>query len=208
MLDRDRRSLREFREQEAERERLEREEQERPIRELTAELNQTHRRLAQIEREYLTGTVPDPERYLDPVVGPDVRMSASDAREFNGRQAELYAQSHPELYKCQELVDLVNSYFAKESIQIVTAAMLERLINRFADAGLLPERPVEPEPDPVVEPEILAEPVPETYEGIDPSTGEQRTYSAWQVDRMSSDEYRRVFRLTRADVSFPAHAAF
>lgn len=208
MLDRDRRSLREFMEQEAERERLEAEERERPIREATEALRETHRKLALVERERLT-TIPDPEKWIDDaVVGPSVRMTAKQAADFNRDHAKAYRESHPNVYWSDELVDLLSAYFNKESLKLITAPMIERLVQRFADAALLPERPIEPEPGPVLEEQPVAVVEPERHFGIDPLTGAEREYSAREVARMTAEEFRRAFKITKAGITLPTRAAF
>jgi hypothetical protein len=207
MLDRDRRSLRAFLEEESERERLEREERDRPIREATEKLRATHRKLALIERERLT-TIPDPERWLDPAVGPNVRMTEQQAADFNRDHAKAYRESHPEIYWSDALLDLLSRYFQKEHLKLITAEMLERLVERLAAVGLLPERPIEPEPDPVIEEEPVAVAQPERHVGIDPLTGEQREYTEREVARMTAEEFRRAFRITRASITLPTRAAF
>ncbi len=206
MLDRDRRSLRAFMDEEAERERLEREERERPIREATDKLRETHRKLAAVERERLT-SIPDPERWLDPAVGPDVRMTDAQADAFNRDQSKAYRDAHPDLWS-PELVDLLAAYFRKEGIRLVTASMLERLVERFAEAGLLPERPAEPEPEATIEEEPVVIVEPERHVGIDPLTGEEREYTSREVERMSADEFRRAFKITKAGITLPTRAAF
>jgi len=207
MTNRERDSLKAFREEEAQRERLEAEEIDRPIREATEQLRATHRKLALVERERLT-TVPDPERWLDPAVGPETRMTAKQAGEFNREQAQLYRESHPDTYWSDELLDLLSAYFNKEQLRLITAQMLERLVERFAAVGLLPERPAEPEPEPIIEEQPVPAIEPETHVGIDPLTGAEREYSARELERMTADEYRRAFKITKAGITLPTRAAF
>ena len=208
MRDRDLLSLRQFREEREAIEKADREERERPIREAVATAQSLHQQIAAVRRERLS-TIPDPERWLDPAVGPNVRFTQADARKFNAEQSNLYRQSHPETYWCPELVDLLGAYFDKEKIQIVTATMLEKLISRFDEVGLLPQRPIEPEPEPEEEqPVITTVQPPATEIGIDPLTGLEREYTAREVRLMSADQWRRCFRITKADLMLPTHSAF
>jgi hypothetical protein len=208
MRHRDMLSLRQLREEREAIERADREERERPVREAVATAQSLHQQIAAVRRERLT-TIPDPERWLDPAVGPDVRFTQADARKFNAEQSNLYRQSHPETYWCPELVELLGAYFDKERISLVTATMLERLISRFDEVGLLPQRPIEPEPEPEEEqPVITTVQPPATEIGIDPLTGLEREYTAREVRLMSADQWRRCFRITKADLMLPTHSAF
>jgi hypothetical protein len=208
------RELKEFREEEAKRERLEKLEAERPIREATETLSRNFGSLIQLERErersYLVGNVPDPHRYIDddfPALGP---LTERKAEEFNAAQGRKFKEQFPEVYLGPELLAMLDDYVAKEGIPIYTANMLKRLIDRFEAAGLLPERPAEPEPEPepVSEPERVAVPVvPDTFEGRDLLTGEMRTYTKWEVERMDSETYRKTFKLGRVLIPYP-EAAF
>lgn len=67
------------------------------------------------------------------------------------------------------------------------------------------ERP-EPEPLPVATADSEVEPLqaqdfqkPETFIGIDPETGLEKEFTEHQVNRMSSEEYKRTFRLRSED---------
>jgi hypothetical protein len=208
MRHRDMLSVRQFREEREAIERADREQRERPIREAEAKAKELHQKLAVVRRERLTA-IPDPDRWLDPAVGPDVRFTQANARKFNAEQSNLYQQSHPDTYWCPALIDLLSAYFDKERISLVTATMLEKLIARFDEVGLLPQRPFEPEPEPEEElPVITTVQQPATEIGIDPLTGLEREYTAREVHLMSADQWRRCFRITKADLMLPTHSAF
>ena len=206
MRHRDMLSLRQFREEREAIERADREERERPVREAVATAQSLHQQIAAVRRERLS-TIPDPERWLDPAVGPNVRFTQADARKFTAEQSNLYRQSHPETYWCPELVDLLGAYFDKEKIQIVTATMLEKLIARFDEVGLLPQRPIEPEPEPEEE-QPVAVTEPEFVDGWDIDSGEPKKWTRRALDRLSSTDYRRALRLYKADLMLPTHSAF
>ena len=190
--DRNRAELRRFREEEEARERAEREERERPIREAEAKLNATAQKLRELEIQVLT-TGEDPDLFIDPTVAPGVTMTPAQAKELNARSFAEYRDNHPEFYRCDENAALVSEYFNRSGIRLVTLPMVEALVNRLRDAGLLKEAPV-PEPGLVAEPESEPETVAqaEGLDGIDPDTGEPRHYSDFEVSRMSADEYRRA----------------
>ena len=126
-----------------------------PIKALQAQASETAKKLRDVERERLK-SIPDPERYVDDTVGPNVRMTSEQAATYNREQANLYRQSHPDVYWCPELTSMLGSYFEKEKLKLISASMLETIINRFDAAGLLPERPevfpvIEAEPEPIIE---------------------------------------------------------
>ena len=178
-----------------------REERERPIREATEQLEKNYYELTKVYKERLIGKVPDPERFIDPAVGPSVKMSLKDAQTFTAQQWQLFVGQHPELYAGSELLDLIDSYCKKESISIITVAMFERMIERFAACGLLPERPAPVETvNDTPEPESETPTGPQMFDGFDPYTDLPITLTKRQVDRLSADEYRRFAKVRTADL--------
>lgn len=202
MRERDRLEARQHREQIEARERAEREAQERPIREAEAKLKETATELAKVYRARLLGEVRDPDRFIDPAT-QGIRLTEAAADEYNIAEARKYRAQNPDFYLTDELFSSIKAYFGRNEIRLVSAPMLTALIQRYAEAGLLPERPApEPEPEPLPEP--TPEPsAPQTFKGIDPETGLERDYTAREVDRMSSDEYRRVFRIYAEHLALP-----
>jgi hypothetical protein len=194
MNERNRLSTKQFRDEQAALEAAEREERERPIREAEAKLVATHRKIAALEIERLTGKVKDPDRFVDPSV-TSVQMTASQAHDFNMAEVIRYRSEHPEVYWCPELVGMIGAYLDYNALQIITASMIDNVVSRLGNVGLLPERPVEPKPDPIEEqPEPEQPREREKHIGIDLSTGEQREFSDFEVEKMSADEFRKVFR--------------
>lgn len=197
MTERDRLSLKAWREEERQRELREEEARMRPVREAEEKLADSYRALAKMERTYLLGEMADPERFIDDTVAT-IRLTPEQANTFNAHEIQIYRQVHPEVYWCGELVSLLGTYFDKNGIRIVTASMIEKLVDRMHDVSLLPERP-EPEPDPehpIEQPEPVA-PQPEVFQGWDVLTGEPKSFSKYQVDRMDSETFRRTFRVRR-----------
>jgi len=156
-------------------------------------------------RERLLGRVPDPDRIpVDPVVA-NARMSRADAAKFNSAEFLKFRQQNSDVFFNEELIDQLGNYFDKNGIGIVTCSMLAALVTRYAEANLLPDSPAaepEPEPEPTQEP-APTEAKPEVFDGWCLQSGEPRTYSAREVDRMSADEYRRAFRLYSDNLSLP-----
>lgn len=202
MRERDRLEARQHREQIEARERAEREAQERPIREAEAKLKETATELAKVYRARLLGEVRDPDRFIDPAT-QGIRLTEAAADEYNIAEARKYRAQNPDFYLTDELFSSIKAYFGINEIRLVSAPMLNALLQRYAEAGLLPERPA-PEPEPEPTPEAIPEPTtPQTFAGIDPETGLEREYTAREVDRMSSEQYRRVFRIYAEHLVLP-----
>jgi len=203
MRERDRIEVRQHREQLDAQESAEREARERPIREAEGKLKETATELAKLYRARLLGEAKDPDRFIDPAT-QGMKLTEAEADQYNIVEARKYREQNPDFYLTDALFDSIRAYLAKNEIRLVSAPMLTALLQRYAEAGLLPERPApEPEPEPD-EPPIDQQPTaPQTFKGIDPSTGLEREYTAREVDRMSSDEYRRVFRIYAADLVLP-----
>jgi hypothetical protein len=192
MSERERLSRRRFDEEEAAIEAAEREERERPIREAEAKLVATHRKLAALEVERLTGKIKDPERFVDPSVA-SVQMTATRAHEFNMIEIVKYRTEHPEVFWSPELVNLIGEYLDRNHLKVVTATMIDNVVSRLGSVGMLPERP-EPEPIEEQEPEPEQPKERERHVGIDLSTGEEREFSDFEINRMSADDFRKIFR--------------
>lgn len=186
-------------EQEAE-ERAAREERERPVRELTDKLNETHRKIAAMERDVLTNpAVRDPNFYHDKVCDDMGFLTAEGIAEWNAAEFRNFAQNHKEFGITDRNLEMLNGYFAKHSVLLFTHEMLERFYRRAIACGVEFDKP-EPEREetvPVLQ--SLAKkpekPKPETYQGFDLITGEPRTYTAKEIDRMTSEQMRRALQL-------------
>jgi hypothetical protein len=200
--DRDRRSIREFMEEEAKSYAAEKETKERPIREAEKQLKATHRELYSVQKQQVeTGT--DPDVWVDPAtIGYTIPQSEAD--KFNAEQCRLFVQIHPEFYNSQRNIRTVIDYFTRNNINIISTLTLEKAVARLAEFRLLEERPAPVEPVVQEQQPLEVEPSkPETFIGIDPATGRDREYSPYEVDRMSADEYRRAFRITKSSLKLP-----
>jgi hypothetical protein len=197
LRERDRLQIREWNEAEAAREAAEREERERPIREATEQANELHRKIHATVRERVASLVDEDGRWADPIHIGTV-MSEDDCRRYNGQQALIFVRDNPDLYWNRANMEAVIAYMVRNGINIASAETFRRTYMRLAEFGLLETAP-EPEPTPEPEPLPIAPPPPEVFEGIDLETGEPKVYTKYQVDRMGSDEFLRVFRIGKVD---------
>ena len=157
----------------------------------------------------------DPELY----VSKDTRginMTQSAAKKFNSEQAELCVQQHPEMrrYNNSKNVEAIGSYLDNHKVNIISAETLYRAFERLRQYGLLDENPA-PTPQPAYKPITEyqdPEPPPASIVqkqiGYDFRTGEQREFTPHEVALMGSDEYRRAFRVYKADLVLPNRALF
>ncbi|HEY4381912.1 MAG TPA: hypothetical protein VGN01_16310 [Acidobacteriaceae bacterium] len=212
MLERDRIALRKAQAEIAAQEAAEKEEQERPIREAVENLNQIHRKIHATIRERIL-TQPDESIedgishcWVDPAVD-GLSMDWNLAMAQNTDQYKAFIAENPWYSHDQESMSQLFGYFARQRhpIQIITKAMFQKAAERLREYGILTERPApEPEPErPFVNLTVERPPEPEVHEGWDLQTGERRAYSAFEVSRMDSETFRRVFRLTRAGMQLP-----
>lgn len=195
MLERDRLSLKEYRDELEAEEREAHEREFAPIRKIEEEMKKTQLAIVEKQRERLLGKVRDAGVFVDPAV-QNIRMTKEQADKFNVNEAKKYLAENPDVYWCAELINLAVDYWNANGIEIATASMFGNVIEQMRDAGLLPERPFEPEPEPVIEHETEPQPSkPKTYVGRDYETGTEREFTQREIDRMSSKEYRRAFQV-------------
>lgn len=187
-------------------ERVAREERERPVREAVEKLNQVHRKLAALERQRLTAPkTPDDRFWHDPECDGLDFLTGEGIAEWNFAAFKNFADRHPELAIDDHLLFVLNSYFAKHKILLFTHRMVEKVYQRMLACGIVfnapePEQPVQPAsgtPDYASRPQanLATAPAkePQMHKGIDPDTGLDHEYTAREVDRMGSEEYRRRF---------------
>ncbi len=177
---------------------------------------ETSKELGKVMRERLT-KMPDDGVFIEPST-LDVRMTKKEAHEFNRKEAAIFQQRNPNLCPLTDAtIDALQGYFDRNAIKIVSALTIEAAYQRLRDYGLIEDRqaPV-PGPQPVAKPQRVnleierpqTRPDPGKPIGIDPFTGEPREYSQWEVNRMTADQFKKVFALTREKLMLPNHAAF
>jgi hypothetical protein len=146
----------------------------------------------------------------------EISMTQSQADSYNREQYRLFAANTPGWFYCEGNLQVIQDYLSRNgSSGIVSEKMLTAAFRRLDSFGLLEHRPA-PEPtrqsqsQTTVTERAPAQPKRrESEEGYDLRTGERRKYTPYEIDRMSADEFKRIFRLygERAP-RFPTHAAF
>jgi hypothetical protein len=202
MRERDRLSLRKFREEYQAEEAAKQMERERPLREAEAQLNETSRELALAMRERLIQGR-DPDLLQD---ASDGNVTDLEAIVSGERETEIFLATEPWFYPCEENSKIIMAYIERNRrTRSITAELLSNVATRMRECGLLKERPEEPTPAQVFEAEVIEqpaskrEPKPEVNVGWDPLTGKPKTISKYQMDRMSADEFKRFMRIKRPD---------
>jgi len=187
------------------------EELQRPIKQAAAHLERTAGALVRMQRSNLID-IRDPEFFVTPGL-ESISMEWDAAQDFIKQEATAFVQETPEYYGCQKNFEIMSDYMLRNGATIVDRAMWKIAFEKFKAVGLLDERP---EPETVVE-SVEVEPdldlpsrLPLSYQhpsgwkresdgtqgGYDLSTGEPRVYTAFEIERMTADEYKRVFRLS------------
>jgi hypothetical protein len=205
MRERDRLSLRQFREEYAAEEAAKQAESDRPLREAEAQYQETSKAIANARRERLVrGLDLDLEEYV-----PDEKLTELEALVQGERETEFFLIFNQWFYPCPENSRLLMDYVARNGrSRSITRELLETVATKMRDYGLLKERPAEPTPataqtdmhfhSETIEPSIAERPKSETFLGWDVATGQQKEYSTLEVNRMSGDQYMRAFRLNRS----------
>jgi len=181
------------------------------LRDLESDINEKQRTIGKLVREKILAGK-DNELFISDATR-DASMSRADADKFNREQAELCVKNHPEMrnFNNEKSITALYNYFNAHQINIIDAETFYRAFERLRDYGLLEANPA---PTPTYKPVEYVEPTPppaavvQKEIGIDPRTGEEREYTAYEIARMGSDEYRRVFRIYKDRLALPTHAAF
>jgi hypothetical protein len=193
-------TIQKVRAEEAEERRRSEEEQQRPVREAEAQLNATSRKLHELEKSEVLAGRRDPGFEL-PQSAAGLSMSMDQATEFVRKQAELFAAENSEYFPSKKNFDAITDYLVKHEIQIPTSDVFKLAWERLRRFGMIEERPTpapEPQSTPVVE--QPTEPAPEPQQdgltdGWDIQTGQPRKYSEREIEHMSSDEFKKAFRM-------------
>jgi hypothetical protein len=139
-------------------------------------------------------------------------LTAAGIAEYNAAAFTNFVSNHREFAVTDRNLEVLNAYFSKHSVLLFTHEMLERFYQRAIACGIEfdkseRERPELRATDYTNQPRANLTVAPAkktTISGFDPVTGEPREFSTQAIDRMSSEEYRRAFRLQRGkgDLSF------
>jgi hypothetical protein len=144
----------------------------------------------------------DEDVYVDPAtVG--IKLTEEAAAKFNKEQAAVYRSRNPSL--TGGALTVVGEYLERNGINIVSALTIESAVRRLESFGLLNRPAPAPTPEPPPRPyvNLSVTPLPEDDEprkhvGLDLLTGEERSYTNFQVEKMSASEFSRIFGLRRS----------
>ncbi len=192
--------------------RREEQREQRKIDELKSQFEGTARRVAEAERRSLSH-LRDDEFAIAPAVKELVDgMTPYERSVFTEQESQRFISENPDYYACPENAKAMTSYLERNDAArhgVITSSLLTAAFKRLDTYGMLKQypapRPVQVAPQSELEnvPAVSAQPEPESMIGYDLRTGEQRAFSRYEVDRMGSEEFRRVFRVYRSALSLP-----
>ena len=182
------------------------------LKQLEKEISQNTTKLWREKRKQTLGYEEQP--YISAEL-QGITMSIEEANAFNGCEAREFMKENPEYYPSEENRATLLDYFTNRGINIIDRKMLKSAFISLRRDGLFDEpEPVPvpvPKPAPVAQEESfdnlprlpLGHTVPTAYKrqtqekhrGIDPDTGKQRDYTQLEVDRMSADQYKKIFTI-------------
>lgn len=176
---------------------------------IKGDFEHTARKVAEAERKSLLHLRDDAFR-LD----PDVATIAEDMTEFERdvfteRESAAFLADNPDYLPTPANGQAMSNYLSRNDAArfgVLTSATLTAAYRRLDKYGLLERRPKqEPTPHSIHgDAHAQAGPLlPVTFEGWDITTGEPRTYSEREVNRMSSNEMKRALRLYSSKLALP-----
>lgn len=182
-------------EYQAEQERL-RIEAEKPLREIEKQLQRNAAEFGKLMRETILSG-PDPEFQI-PASASALAMSEKEAAEFMSKESDKFLSENPDYFPCRENFDAIIDYLLRNKIEIPTAECFKSAWLRLKSFGLIEERPIEPEPQVIEEPQ--PDPAWEDYTTRivvrDPLTGTE--YTQMQLDHnVDSMTYKRLAYVMR-----------
>jgi hypothetical protein len=203
MTERDRLAIRQRREEEAAQAAAEEEARVAPLIEL-------HRKIAAEQRKrFLSDEIIDIEPFVsEGFEGFDLGWEGSGA--FNADSLKQFMKNHPEFAYTSNNLNLLGNYFDRNGLKVTTLEMIENLYRSMVEAGIQFEQRV-PEPTPQPEPSTprkvslrIGPPSgPPVWEGWDLVTGEPKNFTEREVRNMSSEIFKRTFRLTPDKLALP-----
>jgi hypothetical protein len=204
MRERDRLAFREFQQFEQDLEAEERArayEAKRPQREAGQHIVALRAEVDSYEQEKLLGKRRDPGVRIDGYADEVDKYATDLVRNcYNKEQIDYFKQAHPGEWT-PELSAMIGNYFAVNSVGAASYMMLRHLVDRIRNACLTPQpkptpavlRPAPKQPAktaPSIEPEK-----PTPWVGRDQTTGIEREFSQFEIERMSADTFKRTFQL-------------
>jgi hypothetical protein len=189
-------TAREIREQEDAEARRREEEAERPIRQATESLVETHRKLAAIAKAEIAAGRPDPG-FEVPESVTSLRMTKTQANNFARSEAEQFVAETPDYFPCPHNVKAINEFLTALGVQIPNREIIKMAWERLRTFGFIKER-TESEPVTIQQPEPI-EPEPKQNDaltaGFDLVTGTPREYTQAEIWKMSSSDMKKAFKL-------------
>lgn len=187
-----------------EQQRLQLEEEERPLKEAAEQNKSLLLEREQLARKLIDRGEPDP-LFVIPDDALNLRMAVPEAQAFSKAQAEQFVSETPSYFACADNFSVLTDYLLSQNIQILTTSALRAAYARLTELGMLKERP-EPQSEPEQQPPIETEPDPANKyftETIftDSSTG--ATYTEYQLDQLKSDEFASLMKLPRVNRFVP-----
>lgn len=188
-----------------EQQRLQLEEEERPLKEAAEQNKSLLLEREQLARKLIDRGEPDP-LFVIPDDALNLRMAVPEAQAFSKAQAEKFVNETPEYHACPENLKALTDYLLLQHIPIVTVSVLKAAYERLTELGMLKQKPTEPQSEPEQQPPVVTEPDPANKyftETIftDSSTG--ATYTEYQLDQLKSDEFAALMKLPRVNRFVP-----
>jgi hypothetical protein len=184
-----------------------------------AELTATEEEFKRLQRDIgltvrariLTGK--DDEFVIDPATFTPIPAGTS-VDDWHRKESAKFLQENPDYFPCEENLQAIKGYIDRNApkIRLVSAIQLEGAFKRLREYGLLKQRPIpEPAPRPApvkvnltITPSVAPSgPASESRKGFDPETGLEREYTPREIDKMSADQFRRIFRIYRDELTLP-----
>jgi hypothetical protein len=168
-----------------------------PIRKAEAVLIKTHGQLLKAEREAALNGKEDPAFVRSLLSEPmkTVRLDTIEqADEFNRLEALKFVERTPDYHQSPYNASLLADWCRRNDLMVCDAATWAAIFRHLDGLGLMEHEAPQPEPETVIEQESV--PVQQAeFAGVDPISGQSRIYTRYEVESMSSETYRRSFRI-------------
>jgi len=167
-----------------------------PLRDAEKVFQETTTKLARAERDRVIAAIENGEP--DPGFRPDEAYDAftlpnNEVSAWVEAQAASFVQENSDFFRSSVNQARMMDYLAANGVTLPSVESFKRAWKRLDSFGLLERAVEEPEPTPLIAPQ--APPQQEKLMGLDLSTGRMREYTPWEVDRLTADEYKRIFKV-------------